>query len=102
MLYDLLTSRAIITGFILVSIFSGACWFYSWNVKRTVAEERSQTVAMLNSMKIMSEDHNRSAQPENTHKSSDLQMPETVDATTEGAPINKASEMFDMKDVFFS
>lgn len=100
MLYDLFSSRAIITGLVLLSVFAGACWFYSWNVKRTIVEERSQTVAMLNSLKIKSEDH--SVQPEKTLKSGNSQMSEAVDATTEVRPVDKASEMSDMADIFFS
>ncbi len=39
MLSELLSSRLILAGLVLLFVVAGACWFYSWHVKRTIEAE---------------------------------------------------------------
>ena len=101
-LHKLLTNRLILIGLILLFVVAGVCWFYSWNVQRTIDAESAKTDAMLNSLKNDNASDVQdtvdtilvdSEQVKSSLANGDTQM---SDATV--TPVDNDSEMLDTAD----
>ena len=98
MLRELLSSRLILTGLVILVVVVGACWYYSWHVQRTNDMELAKTESMIHSLK--NDDETRDAQDNVDTVPVDSEQAKkplgTDDMTV--ASVDNASEMLDTAD----
>jgi len=104
MFRELLSSRLILAGLVLLFVVAGACWFYSWHVKRTIEAELAKTDEMIRSLKNENDIRDDQDTVDITLVDSDIAEnsletvnPQMSDATVV-SPVDNASEMLDTAD----